>query len=140
MKARPQTQAGMARPARKKSVLVFIEPFKATPMPSTKAKYTPRISQSIPVILNGSFHSLALRFRWRRVARKKMGDCELRSVHESRDCRKHLCRFAQAGGQIFGLTSTLARSYVRSCRKNPVLPRCKHTATFSFRTRICHTN
>jgi hypothetical protein len=26
-----------------------------TPMPRTKAKYKPRISQSIPVILSGSF-------------------------------------------------------------------------------------
>ncbi len=56
MKASPQTQAGMARPARKKSVLVFTEPFSATPMPSTKAKYKPKISQSMPVILHGSFH------------------------------------------------------------------------------------
>src|SRR6266404_6315625 len=64
MNARPPTHAGMPRPARKKSVLVFIEPFNATPMPSTNAKYKPRISQSIPVILNGSFHPLAVRFRW----------------------------------------------------------------------------
>src|SRR5713101_5987064 len=41
----------MARPARKKSVLVFIELLRATPMPRTNAKYRARISQSIPVIL-----------------------------------------------------------------------------------------
>lgn len=38
MKASPHTQAGMARPARKKSVLVFTELFKTTPMPMTKTK------------------------------------------------------------------------------------------------------
>src|SRR5579885_2956356 len=49
MKARPHTQAGMARPARKKSVLVFTRRRKTNPMPSTDAKYTSMITQSIPV-------------------------------------------------------------------------------------------
>src|SRR6266849_6699501 len=49
--AKPHTHAGMARPARNKSVLVFIELLRATPMPRTNAKYRARISQSIPVIL-----------------------------------------------------------------------------------------
>ena len=36
MNARPVIQAGMARPERKKSVLVFMNRFSAKPMPSTK--------------------------------------------------------------------------------------------------------
>src|SRR5579859_2022681 len=101
MKARPQTQAGMARPARKKSVLVFIEPLRATPIPSTKAKYTPRISQSIPVILNGSFHPRVQRFRWRTRFSQGIGRCESRSVHERAGCRKRLCELARVDAQYF---------------------------------------
>jgi hypothetical protein len=52
MKASPHTQAGIARPARKKSVLVRIYLFKATPMPSTNTKYTIMIVQSIDVSMN----------------------------------------------------------------------------------------
>src|SRR4029077_19523989 len=84
MNASPQTHAGIARPARKKSVLVFMEPFSATPMPSTNAKYKPRISQSIPVILYGSFHPLAMGLGWGRAFLAKIGACEARSVHERR--------------------------------------------------------
>jgi hypothetical protein len=39
----------MARPARKKSVLVRMYLLRATPMPSTKAKYTIMMVQSIAV-------------------------------------------------------------------------------------------
>src|ERR1700719_890841 len=102
MNASPQTHAGIARPARKKSVLVFMEPFSATPMPSTNAKYKPRISQSIPVILSGSFQPLGLQFRWgRRFA--KIDAYEARSVHERRGCCKHLSysRFAKVPVKIF---------------------------------------
>ncbi len=38
MKARPQTHAGIARPAWKKAVLVVVFFLRATPMPSTKPK------------------------------------------------------------------------------------------------------
>ena len=38
MNAMPQTQAGSERPARKKSVLVFMNRFRKTPIPKTKAK------------------------------------------------------------------------------------------------------
>src|SRR5260370_9829887 len=54
MKARPQTQAGMERPARKKSVLVRVYLFSATPMPRTKMKYTIMMIQSIAVSMNQS--------------------------------------------------------------------------------------
>ena len=46
MNASPQTQAGIARPARKKSVLVVVYRFSAKPMPSTNAKYTNISTQS----------------------------------------------------------------------------------------------
>src|SRR6266436_1423651 len=72
-----------ASPARKKSVLVFIEPFSATPIPSTNAKYNPRISQSIPVILHGSFQSLGMRYDGGALL-AKIGAYEARSVHEMR--------------------------------------------------------
>src|ERR1700730_2846828 len=103
MNARPATHAGMARPARKKSVLVFMEPFSATPMPSTNAKYNPRISQSIPVILRGSFLTPALQISMGDAIRKKIDAYEPRSVHESRGCRKHLSysRFAKVPVKIF---------------------------------------
>ena len=39
-KARPDTHAGIARPDRKKSVLVRTVRFSATPMPSTNPKYS----------------------------------------------------------------------------------------------------
>jgi hypothetical protein len=45
----PQTQAGSERPARKKSVLVFIYRFRKTPMPKTKAKYKNMMTQSMAV-------------------------------------------------------------------------------------------
>jgi hypothetical protein len=38
MKASPQTHAGSARPARKKSVLVLVKRRKAAPTPSTIVK------------------------------------------------------------------------------------------------------
>ena len=38
MKASPATQAGMERPERKKSSLVFMNFLSAKPMPSTKAR------------------------------------------------------------------------------------------------------
>ena len=37
-KASPQTQAGIDRPERRKSVLVRMDRFSATPIPSTKPK------------------------------------------------------------------------------------------------------
>ena len=37
MKASPVIHAGIERPERKKSVLVFVDRFKATPMPSTNS-------------------------------------------------------------------------------------------------------
>src|SRR5216683_1514506 len=83
MNASPATHAGIARPARKKSVLVCIEPFSATPMPNTNAKYNPRISQSIPVILHGSFQSLGMRYDGGALL-AKIGAYEARSVHEMR--------------------------------------------------------
>src|SRR5438067_5733274 len=52
--ARPHTQAGMERPARKKSVLVFVYLRSATPVPRTKAKYTPMMIQSIAVNIQRS--------------------------------------------------------------------------------------
>src|SRR5579859_679685 len=49
MKASPQIQAGRARPARKKSALVRMKRLRAAPMPSTKAKYTSMMVQSMAV-------------------------------------------------------------------------------------------
>src|SRR6267143_1988778 len=47
MKASPQTQAGIARPARKKSVLVFTLRLSRKPIPRTKMKYTSMMAQSM---------------------------------------------------------------------------------------------
>src|SRR5215467_9485082 len=49
IKARPVIHAGIERPERKKSVLVFIYRFSAKPIPSTKTKYTTIMVKSIPV-------------------------------------------------------------------------------------------
>src|SRR6266513_5394005 len=49
MNASPHTQAGMERPARKKSVELFMYRLSAKPMPSTKAKYTSMMTQSTVV-------------------------------------------------------------------------------------------
>src|SRR5215472_6083908 len=52
IKARPHTQAGMDRPARKKSVLVRMYLLRVTPIPSTNAKYTSMMIQSIAVSMS----------------------------------------------------------------------------------------
>src|SRR5215469_11936410 len=52
IKARPHTQAGMDRPARKKSVLVRMYLFRVTPIPSTNARYTSMMIQSIAVSMS----------------------------------------------------------------------------------------
>jgi len=44
MNARPAIHAGMERPERKKSSLLLTNRRSAQPMPSTNAKYTPRIA------------------------------------------------------------------------------------------------
>jgi hypothetical protein len=49
MNARPQTHAGIARPAWKNAELVVVLLLSATPMPSTKTKYTSISSQSSQV-------------------------------------------------------------------------------------------
>ena len=46
--ASPVTQAGIARPERKKSSLVRTERRSSTPMPSTNAEYSPITAKSIP--------------------------------------------------------------------------------------------
>src|SRR5262249_32105932 len=46
IKASPVTHAGMGRPDKKKTVLVFMYRLKAKPIPSTKTKYTSMIVQS----------------------------------------------------------------------------------------------
>src|SRR5216684_6159877 len=79
--ARPATHAGIARPARKKSVLVFIELFRDAPMPRTNAKYRARINQSIPVILERLLPLDYLPIRGTRSA-TQMRVYEARSVHE----------------------------------------------------------
>src|SRR5215471_8729021 len=52
IKARPHTHAGMDRPARKKSVLVRMYLLRVTPIPSTNAKYTSMMIQSIAVSMS----------------------------------------------------------------------------------------
>src|ERR1017187_9653826 len=60
-KANPATQAGMERPARKKSVLVRTERFSPTPIPRTKTKYTPIMVQSMALSMNDASRAATLR-------------------------------------------------------------------------------
>src|SRR5580700_3236196 len=57
--ANPQIHAGMTRPARKKSVLVFTLRLRPNPMPSTMAKYTTMMIQSIKVRFSGQVLKIA---------------------------------------------------------------------------------
>jgi hypothetical protein len=95
-------------------VLVFIEPFSANPMPSTNAKYKPRISQSIPVILNGSFHPPALIFRWGTPFSQKAAFTK-DGAYMTREAAASVCPSAgplRFGLRFFGLTTELVPFYV----------------------------
>src|SRR5467141_1383624 len=133
MNARPATHAGLARPARKKSVLVFIEPFSATPMPSTKAKYKPKISQSMPVILRGSFQSLGMRYDGGALL-AKIGAYEARSVHEMRGPSQAFVLNSEGRDRRFRQRASLAQSFHFLWRSRAIRIRRRH---FSRRNR-CH--
>src|SRR5258707_981275 len=97
----------MARPARKKSVLVFIELLRATPMPRTNAKYRARISQSIPVILEKLLPFVNLPIRSGARLRTKRAFTKLGAYMKWRACRKRTLRrqmpvyWALPGAAIF---------------------------------------
>src|SRR5579864_2110346 len=61
MNASPQIQAGIERPARKKSVLVRMYRLRAAPMPITNAKYTSMMVQSMAVRFTGPQSGIGIR-------------------------------------------------------------------------------
>src|SRR5260370_20499169 len=126
----------MARPARKKSVLVFIELLRVTPMPRTNAKYRARINQSIPVILERLLPLDYLPIRGTRSA-TQMRVYEARSVHEVASLPQANAPTPNAGvfgfpePQFFDLTKAMLPFYRSELRSSPVLL-CGHLCGSGF--------
>src|SRR5712692_3307508 len=143
--AKPHTHAGMARPARKKSVLVFIELLRATPMPRTNAKYKARISQSIPVIRRSSFPSLTCRSDQGAFTDQK-SVYEARSVHEVASLPQANAPTPNAGvfgfpePQFFDLTNAVVPFYRSRLHDSPTQLSFAARSSLRFRIRTCHTN